>query len=101
MQDINSGNSMPEMPRKKSSKRELSSEEMKQYEKYLTDNSERVQEKQTQEPHKAPNTQPHKKKKTKDYTTQNIILCVLALIGEIGIVITMLNTTQFSSVSKG
>ena len=101
MQDINSGNSMPEMPRKESSKRELSSEEMKQYEKYLTDNSERIQEKQTQEPHKAPNTQPHKKKKTKDYTTQNIILCVLALIGEIGIVITMLNTTQFSSVSKG
>ena len=49
MQDINSGNSMPEMPRKKSSKRELSSEEMKQYEKYLTDNSERIQEKQTQE----------------------------------------------------
>ena len=35
MQDINSGNSMPEMPRKESSKRELSSEEMKQYEKYV------------------------------------------------------------------
>ena len=39
---------------------------MKQYEKYLADNYERVQEKQTQGPRKVPNKQLHKKKKIKE-----------------------------------
>ncbi len=103
MSDLNSGNSMPEMPRKKVVQNTETGNEQKVV-KQVTANSshEETVKKQVhptngQVPHKQPVT---KKKHKKDYTIQNIILVVLALIGEIFLAITMLNTTQFANVGK-
>ena len=104
MSNLNSENSMPEMPRKKVvHSTETSGEAKKVIRQNETSASHHEASKQTvntsngQAPQKKPVT---KKKAKKDYTIQNIILVALALIGEIGIVVTMLNTTQFSNVGK-
>ncbi len=102
MSNSNSGNSMPEMPRKNTNKKEISNEELKQLvEQKQTTSTEGQKQANPPKTPQVPNKKPvTKKRPKKDYTMQNIILCVLALLGEIGIVITMLNTTQFSSVGK-
>lgn len=93
MSNSNSGNSMPEMPRKNTANKEAVSKELKQHVEHKQSNPSKTPQ--------APSNKPKSKKKPKkDYTIQNIILCVLALVGEIGIAFTMLNTTQFSNVGK-
>ena len=96
MSNSNSGNSMPEMPRKNTANKEAVSKELKQHVEHKQSNPSNPS-KTPQAPSNKPKS---KKKPKKDYTIQNIILCVLALVGEIGIAFTMLNTTQFSNVGK-
>lgn len=104
MTDRNDENSMPEMPRRNSSKRELSSEELAKYEKYIQSdipNKEETPNSKQKTEQKTLQKKVVKKKESKDYTKQNIALGILALIGEVLVAFTMLNTTQFSNVGKG